>query len=208
MNLTHYISFTKQFVSQNVSLRLEFFFNIGVLRESLLKLFEFFFFKCLKEYIFAHIHHPTVKRIPTKQKTLLVTWYSAWFMFWFPSVQTLYITFILLSCTVHQLYEFGAFRKLRRGAFQPALRRLCACGFAMLWKVFGAMWLVPFHSEAPDSVLSIRKHFVLVNHGVSSQMRHIGCRCMDLVVRNENLSLLNGNQCLLCHGNLSAWSAG
>lgn len=121
-------------------------------------------------------------------------------MFWFPSIQRIYIMFILPSCTVHQLYESVAIRKLRRGAFQSAL---CNLWFCYVVERFWSDVTCSFPFQSSRLLLSVRKHFVLVNHCVSSQMRHIECPCVDLVVKHEDLSLLNGNQCLVCHGNLS-----
>lgn len=160
----------------------------------------------LKEYIFAHIHHPTVKSTNKTEDTI--------------SNAILFLIHVLVSerpKTIHYVYiaELFSTSTLRVWSNQETPTRSVLGGPVQLVRLWFCYVVESFWSDVTCSfpfrssrlLLSIRKHFVVVNHGVSSQMRHIECPCVDLVVKNEDLSLLNGNQCLMCHGNLSAWNA-
>lgn len=119
---------------------------------------------------------------------------------------------------IHYFYiaELYSSSTLRVWSNQETPMRSVLAGLLQLVRLWFCYVVESFWSDVTCSfpfqcsrlLLSIRKYFILVNHGVSSQLQHIKCPCKDLVVKNEDLSLLNGNQCLMCHGNLSAWNTG
>lgn len=101
--------------------------------------------------------------------------------------------------------ELGCGASSCRPAAARALATLLCCGkiLASLCELF-----LSISKALKDSLQSANKHFVPVNHDVSSQTHRIECPCVELVVRSEDLSPLNSNQCHAYHSNLSAWNTG